>query len=150
MLKEEAHHMFVGTTGVQRVVERTAELMNEHGTDDVFPHGGIPLDVVQKYLNFQFAVSMDLFGSEQSTNAGNYFTSGLKGRWAETRRKDDHSPARLERQMNVVRDGQIVQQHGARCSARSTSTCATSTSPTARTACAAGTRRSRTPGSTSG
>ena len=45
MLKEEAHHMFVGTTGVQRVVERTAALMAEHGTDDVFPHGGIPLDV---------------------------------------------------------------------------------------------------------
>jgi len=25
MLKEEAHHMFVGTTGVDRVVGRTAE-----------------------------------------------------------------------------------------------------------------------------
>ena len=43
MLKEEAHHMFVGTTGVQRVVERTAELMKEHGTDDIWEHGGIPL-----------------------------------------------------------------------------------------------------------
>ena len=46
--------------------------------------------MIQKYLNFQFSVSMDLFGSEQSTNAGNYYTSGLKGRWQETRRKDDH------------------------------------------------------------
>src|SRR4051812_15908224 len=39
MLKEEAHHMFVGTTGVQRVVERTAELMAQlgpgHGSDDI-------------------------------------------------------------------------------------------------------------------
>jgi benzoyl-CoA 2,3-dioxygenase component B len=110
MLKEEAHHMFVGTTGVQRTVERTAELMKAHGTDDVFPHGGIPLAVIQKYLNFQFAVSMDLFGSEQSTNAGTYYTSGLKGRWGETRRKDDHQLLGLERQMNVVRDGEIVQQ----------------------------------------
>jgi benzoyl-CoA 2,3-dioxygenase component B len=110
MLKEEAHHMFVGTTGVQRTVERTAELMKQHQTDDVFPHGGIPLSVIQKYLNFQFAVSMDLFGSEQSTNAGNYFTSGLKGRWGETRRKDDHVLLGMERQMNVVRDGRIVQQ----------------------------------------
>ena len=110
MLKEEAHHMFVGTTGVQRTVERTAELMKQHGTDDVFPHGGIPLAVIQKYLNFQFAVSMDLFGSEQSTNAGNYFTSGLKGRWGETRRKDDHVLLGQERQMNIVKDGQIVQQ----------------------------------------
>ena len=102
--------MFVGTTGVQRTVERTAELMKEHGTDDVFPHGGIPLAVIQKYLNFQFAVSMDLFGSEQSTNAGNYFTSGLKGRWGETRRKDDHLLHGMEREMNIVRDGKIVQQ----------------------------------------
>jgi benzoyl-CoA 2,3-epoxidase subunit B len=110
MLKEEAHHMFVGTTGVQRTVERTAEVMKEHGTEDTFPHGAIPLTVIQKYLNFQFAVSMDLFGSEQSTNAGNYFTSGLKGRWGETRRKDDHVLLGMERQMNVVRDGRIVQQ----------------------------------------
>jgi benzoyl-CoA 2,3-dioxygenase component B len=110
MLKEEAHHMFVGTTGVQRTVERTAELMKQHDTDDVFPHGGIPLAVIQKYLNFQFAVSMDLFGSEQSTNAGNYFTSGLKGRWGETRRKDDHTLLGMEREMNIVRDGKIVQQ----------------------------------------
>ena len=108
MLKEEAHHMFVGTTGVQRVVERTAALMNEHGTSDVFAHGGIPLAVVQKYLNFQFAVSMDLFGSEQSTNAGNYYSSGLKGRWGETRRKDDHELLEQSREMQTVEDGRIV------------------------------------------
>ncbi|MGH3450201.1 MAG: benzoyl-CoA 2,3-epoxidase subunit BoxB, partial [Haloechinothrix sp.] len=35
-------------------------------------------------------VSLDLFGSETSTNAANYYTAGLKGRWQETRRKDDH------------------------------------------------------------
>jgi len=110
MLKEEAHHMFVGTTGVQRTVERTAELMKEHGTDDIFEHGGIPLPVIQKYLNFQFSVSMDLFGSEQSTNAGNYYSSGLKGRWMETRRKDDHVLLEAERTMNVVEDGKIVQK----------------------------------------
>ena len=37
MLKEEAHHMFVGATGVGRVVQRTVELMKEHDTDDVAP-----------------------------------------------------------------------------------------------------------------
>ncbi|WP_336215263.1 benzoyl-CoA 2,3-epoxidase subunit BoxB [Nonomuraea sp. LPB2021202275-12-8] len=107
MLKEEAHHMFVGTTGVDRVVERTAELMRRHDTADVLPHGGIPLDIVQKYLNFQFSVSMDLFGSEQSTNAGNYYTSGLKGRWMETRRKDDHVLLEATRELRYVEDGQI-------------------------------------------
>src|SRR2546429_8967257 len=89
-LKEEAHHMMVGTTGVDRVVERTAQLMVEHNTDDVGPYGGIPLNVIQKYVNFHYSVSLDLFGSETSTNVANYFTSGLKGRWSEERRTDDH------------------------------------------------------------
>lgn len=107
MLKEEAHHMFVGTTGVQRTVERTAEVMKGKGGPAGFEDGVIPLDVIQKYLNFQYSVSMDLFGSEQSTNAGNYYSSGLKGRWQETRRKDDHTLLDGEREMNYVEDGQI-------------------------------------------
>lgn len=90
MLKEESHHMFVGTTGIDRVVERTAELMVAHDTDDVVAHGGIPLEVVQKYLNVHYSVSLDLFGSETSANAGAYFTAGIKGRWAEERRAGDH------------------------------------------------------------
>ena len=90
MLREEAHHMFVGTTGVDRVVERTAQLMREHDTDDIRAHGGIPLDIVQRYLNFHFSVSLDLFGGETSSNVAAYFTAGLKGRWQETLRDDDH------------------------------------------------------------
>jgi benzoyl-CoA 2,3-epoxidase subunit B len=90
MLKEEAHHMFVGASGVGRVVQRTAELMLEHGTDDVHPYGGVNLDVLQKYVNFHFSVSLDLFGAETSTNAANYFAAGLKGRFQEERRDDDH------------------------------------------------------------
>jgi benzoyl-CoA 2,3-dioxygenase component B len=110
MLKEEAHHMFVGTTGVQRIVERTAAVMDELGTDDrdqLLDAGVIPLDIVQKYLNFQFSVSMDLFGSEQSTNAGNYYSSGLKGRWQETRRDDDHELLEASRTMRYIEDGEI-------------------------------------------
>jgi benzoyl-CoA 2,3-epoxidase subunit B len=110
MLKEEAHHMFVGTTGVQRTVERTAHVMKEHGTDDLWQHGAIPLSVIQKYLNFQFAVSMDLFGSEQSSNAGAYFTSGLKGRWQETRRRDDHVLLGQTRSLQLVEDGVLVEK----------------------------------------
>ncbi|NKQ58602.1 benzoyl-CoA 2,3-epoxidase subunit BoxB [Amycolatopsis sp. K13G38] len=90
MLKEEAHHMFVGTTGVDRVVQRSAELIREHDTTDIGPRGGIPLDLIQRYINFHYTVSLDLFGSETSTNAANYYTAGLKGRWLEPRRKDDH------------------------------------------------------------
>ena len=90
MLKEEAHHMMVGTTGVDRVVERTASLMSAHDVADVAAYGAIPLDTIQKYLNFHYSVSLDLFGGETSTNVANYYTAGLKGRWMEDRRRDDH------------------------------------------------------------
>ncbi|WP_327744472.1 benzoyl-CoA 2,3-epoxidase subunit BoxB [Streptomyces europaeiscabiei] len=90
MLKEEAHHMMVGTTGIDRVVTRSAQLIREHDTLDIAACGGIPLDIIQKYINFHYTVSLDLFGSETSTNAANYYTAGLKGRWQEERRKDDH------------------------------------------------------------
>jgi len=90
MLKEEAHHMMVGTTGIDRVVQRTVEVMRERDTDDVAGLGAIPLPVIQKYLNFHYSVSLDLFGGETSTNVANYYTAGLKGRWLEDRRKDDH------------------------------------------------------------
>ncbi|MCW5730957.1 MAG: benzoyl-CoA 2,3-epoxidase subunit BoxB, partial [Alphaproteobacteria bacterium] len=90
MLTEEAHHLFVGESGISRIIQRTCELMREHGTEDVARHGGIPLQLLQKYLNFHFSVSLDLFGSELSTNAANYYTMGLKGRFEETRKDDDH------------------------------------------------------------
>jgi benzoyl-CoA 2,3-dioxygenase component B len=90
MLKEEAHHMFVGAGGVGRVVQRTAELMREHDTVDVEPHGGINVATLQRYLNLHFSVSLDLFGAETSTNAANYFAAGLKGRYQESGRTDDH------------------------------------------------------------
>ena len=90
MLKEEAHHMFVGATGVGRVVERTVQLIKEHDTDDVRQFGGIDVPTLQRYLNFHCSVSLDLFGAETSTNAANYFAAGLKGRFHEERRNDDH------------------------------------------------------------
>jgi benzoyl-CoA 2,3-epoxidase subunit B len=110
MLKEEAHHMMVGTTGVDRVVERTAQLMASHDTDEVAARGGIPLDVIQKYLNFHYSVSLDLFGGETSTNVANYYTAGLKGRWLEERRRDDHKLASDSIMVDAIdEDGQIGQ-----------------------------------------
>jgi benzoyl-CoA 2,3-epoxidase subunit B len=64
--------------------------MVENDTDDVTGHGAIPLPVIQKYLNFHYSVSLDLFGGDTSTNVANYYTAGLKGRWMEDRRRDDH------------------------------------------------------------
>ena len=93
MLTEEAHHMFIGTTGVMRVVTRTCEVMNELKTDDpekIRAAGAIDLPTLQKYLNFHYSVSLDLFGQEVSTNAANYYTAGLKGRFEESKIDDDH------------------------------------------------------------
>jgi benzoyl-CoA 2,3-epoxidase subunit B len=83
MLTEEAHHMFVGDTGIGRIVRRTLELMRQLGTDDpeaVRRAGGIDLPLLQKYINFWFSSSLDLFGGEDSSNAASAFANGLKGR----------------------------------------------------------------------
>jgi benzoyl-CoA 2,3-dioxygenase component B len=90
MLTEEAHHMFVGESGIMRVVKRTCELMREHDSEDVRPHGGIDLGTIQKFINFHYSICLDLFGSERSTNAANYYSMGLKGRYQETKIDDDH------------------------------------------------------------
>jgi benzoyl-CoA 2,3-dioxygenase component B len=90
MLTEEAHHMFVGEAGLGRVVQRTCEVMREHRTDDTRKHGAIDLLTIQRYLNFHFSVSIDLFGGEISTNAANFYTMSLKGRFEETKKTDDH------------------------------------------------------------
>ena len=88
MLTEEAHHMFVGEAGVGRVVQRTAELMREAKKDDVRSLGGLDLRTIQKYLNLWYSLSLDLFGSEISTNAASFFAAGLKGRAKEERFQD--------------------------------------------------------------
>src|SRR6202140_2533752 len=83
MLTEEAHHMFVGDTGISRVTKRTLEVMRELGTDDpeaVRRAGAIDFPTLQRYLNFWFSSSLDLFGSEASSNAAAYFAQGIKGR----------------------------------------------------------------------
>jgi benzoyl-CoA 2,3-dioxygenase component B len=90
MLTEEAHHMFVGESGVGRIVQRTCELMREHRTDDVRRVGGLDLPTIQKYINFHFSISLDLFGAEVSTNAATFYTESLKGRFEETKKTDDH------------------------------------------------------------
>ncbi|MCU4186849.1 benzoyl-CoA 2,3-epoxidase subunit BoxB [Acidiferrimicrobium sp. IK] len=108
MLKEEAHHMFVGAGGIGRVVQRTVELMQAHDTTDVAPYGGINIDTLQRYLNLHYSVSLDLFGAETSTNAANYFAAGLKGRFQESRRDDDHQLRDAEVETPEVADGRIA------------------------------------------
>ena len=93
MLTEEAHHMFVGESGISRVIQRTCQAMNEMKTDDVGKlraAGVIDLPTIQRYLNFHFSVTIDLFGADESSNAATFYTTGLKGRYEEGKRLDDH------------------------------------------------------------
>jgi benzoyl-CoA 2,3-dioxygenase component B len=96
MLTEEAHHMFVGETGVGRTIQRTCQAMSEAGIEDPYDIdriralGVIDLPTLQKKANLHYTLSLDLFGSEVSTNAANAFNAGLTGRFHESRIEDDH------------------------------------------------------------
>ena len=107
MLTEEAHHMFVGQTGVARIVQRTAELVRQG--KDPRAEGAIPFDMLQRYLNFWYAVSLDLFGSEVSTNAASYFGGGLKGRPKEERFAD-HRLLDGTSRVELLEEGRIVER----------------------------------------
>ena len=116
MLTEEAHHMFVGETGVQRIVQRTCQAMREAGIDDptdierVRALGVIDLPTLQKKANLHFSLTLDLFGNEISTNAANAFNAGLKGRYREDRLTDDHMLTGATYPVLRLRDGAIVRE----------------------------------------
>jgi benzoyl-CoA 2,3-dioxygenase component B len=107
MLTEEAHHMFVGDTGLSRVVKRTAQLMKQNPNEEVRSMGGIPLDIIQKYINFWFSYSLDLFGGEISSNSADFFAAGLKGRFKEQEQYTDHIATAGVFTMPVIEDGKL-------------------------------------------
>jgi benzoyl-CoA 2,3-dioxygenase component B len=108
MLTEEAHHMFVGETGISRILERTCQLMKESGfSEDVRRLGGIDLGTIQKYLNHWFTLSLDLHGGEVSSNAASYFANGLKGR-AKEESYDDHLLKSAIYDVEFVEEGRSV------------------------------------------
>jgi len=109
MLTEEAHHLFVGQTGVERVITRAVELAKKDPNGDVRAQGGIDLQTIQKFVNFWYSYSLDLFGSEISSNAADFFSSGLKGRWKEDK-YEDHKALEGEVKIPVVRDGRVVDE----------------------------------------
>jgi benzoyl-CoA 2,3-dioxygenase component B len=113
MLTEEAHHMFVGESGVSRVIQRACQVMNELATDDparLRAAGVIDLPTIQRYLNFHFSVTIDLFGADESSNAATFYNSGLKGRFEETKRDDDHRLHGRTYTVLGVQDGKLVER----------------------------------------
>jgi benzoyl-CoA 2,3-dioxygenase component B len=107
MLTEEAHHLFVGETGVDRVVQRTAELMA--AGKDPRTEFAVPFELIQKYVNLWFSLSLDLFGGEVSSNAADFFASGLKGRFREDT-LEEHKAMGQTYKMEVPENGKLVEQ----------------------------------------
>jgi benzoyl-CoA 2,3-dioxygenase component B len=123
MLTEEAHHMFVGETGVGRIIERTCAAMKAAGIDDPYDRdavrklGVIDLPTLQKKANLHFSLTLDLFGNEISTNAANAFNAGIKGRFREDKLDDDHKLENRTYPVLRLSDGAIVKQEAPALSA---------------------------------
>ena len=80
--------------------------MKQHA--DVREAGGIPLEIIQKYINFWFSYSLDLFGGEISSNSADFFAAGLKGRFKEQDQYTDHIASEGSFTMQVVEDGKLT------------------------------------------
>ena len=113
MLTEEAHHMFVGESGISRIISRTCAAMNQMKTDDpakLRAAGVIDLPTLQRYLNFHFSVTIDLFGADESSNAATFYSTGLKGRYEEGKRQDDHILKGQTYKVLAVQGGALVER----------------------------------------
>jgi benzoyl-CoA 2,3-epoxidase subunit B len=113
MLTEEAFHMFVGTSGITRVVRRTLEVMKLLRSEDpaaVRNAGAVDLPTLQRYINFWFSSALDLFGAEISSNAASYFAAGLKGRPDEARFDDHHAAGRMRLDLPDGKGGVIPEE----------------------------------------
>jgi len=108
MLTEEAFHLSVGEYGVNRVVQRAVEATVKDPNGDARAHGAIDLGTIQRYINFWFSSAVELFGGEISSNAADYFATGLKGRHHEQRKYDEHGAREEIYQMPVMKDGRVT------------------------------------------
>jgi len=107
MLTEEAFHLSVGEGGVDRVVQRAAEASRRDPNGDARAQGAIDLPTIQKYINYWFSSSVELFGGEISSNAADFFATGLKGRFHEQKKYEDHRALDSTYSMDVVEEGRI-------------------------------------------
>jgi benzoyl-CoA 2,3-dioxygenase component B len=108
MLTEEAHHLSVGELGLERIMRRSVQLEKQSG--DARKGGGIDLATIQKWINYWYCYSLDLFGSEISSNAAEFFAAGIKGRWAEAKDYTEHSALNQFHTMAIVKDGRLAEQ----------------------------------------
>lgn len=109
MLTEEAFHLSVGEKGVSRVIRRAVEATQADSNGDARGQGAIDLPTIQKWINFWFSSAIELFGGEVSSNAADYFATGLKGRHGE-KKYEDHLSLEGIYQIPVIENGRITMQ----------------------------------------
>jgi benzoyl-CoA 2,3-epoxidase subunit B len=107
MLTEEAHHLSVGELGVERILRRGAQLEKLDPDGDARRQGGIDVPTIQKWIRYWFSYSIDLFGSELSSNAADFFAAGLKGRWNESKDFTEHSALGQHCTLPMLKNGRI-------------------------------------------
>jgi benzoyl-CoA 2,3-epoxidase subunit B len=84
--------------------------MKRDPNGDARAQGGIDLPTLQKYMNFWFASSLDLFGGEVSSNAAQFFASGLKGR-AKEEGYEDHIALTGTKNIPHIKEGRVVDEN---------------------------------------
>ncbi len=107
MLTEESFHLFTGETGVDRIVQRSAEATKTDSNEDARNQGAIDLPTIQKWINFWFSSSVELFGGEVSSNAADYFAAGVKGRYREQKKYEEHKALSEIYQMETLENGRL-------------------------------------------
>jgi benzoyl-CoA 2,3-dioxygenase component B len=110
MLTEESFHLFTGETGIERIAQRSAELTKQDPNGDARKQGGIDLPTLQKWINFWFSSAVELFGGEISSNAADYFATGLKGRFREREKYQDHTALDGSYTVPVIENGRITEK----------------------------------------
>lgn len=108
MLIEEAHHLFVGQKGIERILRRAVQLAKKDPNGDTRAQGGIDIETIQKYVNYWFPYCLDLFGSEISTNAADSFASGVKGRYKEATKYTEHTALDQFKNIDMVENGKLI------------------------------------------
>ena len=89
-------------------MRRACQLMKQDSNQDARAQGGIDLPTIQKWINHWYGYSLDLFGAEVSTNAADYFASGVKGRWQESKDYEDHNCLGAKRSVPTVENGTLI------------------------------------------
>jgi benzoyl-CoA 2,3-epoxidase subunit B len=81
--------------------------MKKSSNGDTRELGAIPLGIIQKYINFWYSYSLDLFGGEISSNSADFFAAGLKGRYREQELHEDHIAIEGVVNIAIVEDDRI-------------------------------------------